>query len=68
LNLQSKHLIYNLINYLTMTTIKIGTQFTHAETGELMTIIEIVDSQNFWAKSQDLEVFVNINDVVLCEN
>jgi len=27
-----------------------------------------VDSQNYWAKSQDLEVFVNINDVVLCEN
>jgi hypothetical protein len=51
-----------------MTTIKIGTQFTHAETGELMTIIEIVDAHNYWAKSQDLQVFVNINDVVLCEN
>ena len=51
-----------------MTTIKIGTQFRHAETGELMTITEVVDAQNYWAKSQDLEVFVNINDVVLCEN
>ena len=51
-----------------MTTIKIGTQFTHAETGELMTIVEVVDLQNYWAKTKDLEVFVNINDVVLCEN
>ena len=51
-----------------MTTIKVGTQFTHAETGELMTITEVVDSQNYWAKSQDLEVFVNIKNIMLCEN
>ena len=47
---------------------KIGTQFTHAETGELMTITEVVDSHNYWAKTGDLEVFVNINDIMLCEN
>jgi hypothetical protein len=46
-----------------MTTIKIGTQFTHAETGEKMTITEIVDAQNYWAKTFDLEVLVNINNV-----
>lgn len=51
-----------------MTTIKIGTQFKHAETGELMTIVEVVDSQNYWAKSMDLEVFVNIKNIILCEN
>ena len=51
-----------------MTTIKLGTQFTHSETGELMTIIEIVDAQNFWAKTYDLEVFVNIKNVLLCNN
>lgn len=51
-----------------MTTIKVGTQFTHSETKELMTITEVVDSHNYWAKIGDLNVFVNIKNIVLCEN